>query len=245
MADLPLKVLLLAFPGMNTLDLNGPVEVFGSSSVAKQGYFSITIAAAEEITEAFEGVLIKRHVSFAELLGESSGNHISKYDILVLPGGPQDLVQKAIDSKASLEVIQAFTNVKATTGRTRWLVSICTGAGFLGTLGLLAGKTVTAHWRYLDILRDKCETAAKERGLPPTTVVRKRWVDAGELEGGIRLITAGGVSCGIDCILWVVSELFDMEVAGTIAMAMDYDWKYGNIAVTKGEIVGSPRVSRE
>jgi hypothetical protein len=90
-----------------------------------------------------------------------------------------------------------------------------------------------------------CETAAKEGGLRPTTVVRKRWVDAGELDGDIRLITAGGVSCGIDCILWVVSELFGMEVATTIAMAMDYDWKYGNIAVTKGEIVGSPRVARE
>jgi hypothetical protein len=62
-------------------------------------------------------------------------------------------------------------------------------------------------------------------------------VDADTIEGGIRLVTAGGVSCGIDCILWMVGELHGLETARTVAMAMDYDWKFGNIAVTQGEIV--------
>ena len=72
-----------------------------------------------------------------------------------------------------------------------------------------------------------------------TTIVRKRWIDAGEVFEGVRLVTSGGVSCGIDRTLWIVSELVGMEFANRVAMAMDYDWNFSNIPVTTGQIVGT------
>jgi hypothetical protein len=127
MAIRPLEVLLLVFPGFNTLDLNGPVEVLGSSSLADKHPFNITIAAASEVTEAFEHVLIKRHISFPELLDNSaSGIAISSYDIMVLPGGPATNVHQVVDSGGDgfLEVIKAFTSQERTSSHQKWLVSI-------------------------------------------------------------------------------------------------------------------------
>jgi len=233
-----MHVLLLAFQGLNTLDLNGPIEVLGSSAIAEEKYFTITVAAADEITEAFEHVLIKREISFAELL-DNKGKLLSKYDMLIVPGGPPQNVQKVIDAgdEGLMAVIRGWVDAANEDKRQRWLMSICTGSGFLGTLGILAGKTATAHWAYLDRLRSICTTVASERGAEQTEVVRKRWVDAGKIDAYTRLVTSGGVSCGIDCVLWMVGELIGMEKAVKIATVMDYNWEFGSVPVTQGQII--------
>ena len=238
------RVLFPIFPGFNTLDLHGPVEVIGNSAIASDNIFSTTIASAMETTTAFENVGVNRNVSFAELLRQNASEartKLSDFDIMVIPGGPPAHVQAAIDAGGDglLDLIQAFAGQDSKSSGEKWLVSVCTGAGFLAVRGLLAGKTVTAHWAYLDHLREMCAQSAERCGESPSTnVVRKRWVDAGRLPSGTRLVTAGGVSCGIDCTLWMVSELGGLDVAKAVAMSMDYDWKFASIAFTEGHIIG-------
>jgi hypothetical protein len=67
--------------------------------------------------------------------------------------------------------------------------------------------------------------------------VRKRWVDGGHNAKGVRIASSGGISCGIDCTLWFLSERVGMNEAVTVATTMDYDWKFAKIDVTQGEIV--------
>lgn len=232
------NVLIPIFPGFNTLDLNGPAEVVGNSAIAPTNIFATTIASGTETTKAFENVKVGRDISFAELL-ENGAAKLLEFDILIVPGGPGNKVQAAIDSGGDglLDLLQTFATQNPHSGREKWLVSICTGAGFLAARGLLSGKTVTAHWAYLDRVKQLCDEASKKYGVAETSVVRMRWVNAGETDSGVKLVTAGGVSCGIDCTLWMVSELAGMELADQVAMAMDYDWKYSKIDVTTGEIV--------
>lgn len=240
----PRRVLIPLFPGFNTLDVNGPLEVVGNRTIAAVNLFSPVIASATETTSAFENIAVKRHLSFDELLEEDDNGKLRllDFDVMIVPGGSPDNVQAAIDHSGGnglLDVIQTFAQQNCKPNQERWLISICTGAGFLAVRGLFTGKTVTAHWGYLDRLKELCDIASNQGDMSLTTVVRKRWVDTGKLAGGVRLVTAGGVSCGIDCTLWMVSEIAGMSIAQAVAMGMDYDWKFSNIPLTEGQVVSS------
>lgn len=204
----------------------GPQEVLRNYALGakeEDQMFDVAIASASEITTAFEKVSVKRDISFADAL-----QSISKYNIMIVAGGPPESVDEAIsDSKNTemLALIQAFASQVANSVHQKWLVSICTGAGFLATCGLLGGKTITSHWAYLDKLRSICEEHSK----PATNVIKERYVDAGVNDSGVRLVTSGGVSCGIDCTLWLVSELAGakgVDLANSISSVMDYEWRY-------------------
>jgi transcriptional regulator GlxA family with amidase domain len=158
---------------------------------------------------------------------------------MIVAGGPGEDVDAAIaksNETKMLDLISAFAEQNVDPNRPKWLVSICTGAGFLATCGLFGGKTVTSHWAYLDQLRAICQ----KYSMPATTVVRERWVNAGVLDGGVKLVTSGGVSCGIDCTLWLLSEIGGakgMDLANSVALVMDYDWKYPRPNITFGQLV--------
>ena len=217
------QVLFLIFPNFNTLDLNGPQEVlknYAMGATQVDQTFDISVAAACDITTAFEKVQVKRDISFDDAL-----KSVSKFDLMLVAGGPPDDVQAAIDGTDGpkmLDLIEAFASQRVNSESPKWLISICTGAGFLATCGLFGGKTVTTHFGYITTLQGICAKYSKEK----TTVVRERWVNAGVLDGGVKLVTSGGVSCGIDCVLWVVGEIVGMDSAKSVASMMDYDWIY-------------------
>ena len=241
-------VLFLLFPGFNALDMMGPAEVIGSRRLDLDGTgprFRMTIASATEVTTASENVPVQRHVSFADLLSTSENEDVqlSEYDMLVMPGGPPKNVMAAVEADHGLlEVVKVFAELhhsSQTPDQGRWLISICTGAAFLGAIGLLAGKVATTHWSFLDDLKAICANTANETGKSDTEVIRKRWVDAGANDSGPRIVTSGGVSCGIDCMLWVVSEICGLDAAKAVALGMDYDWKFSPSPVTDGYIVAA------
>lgn len=89
---------------------------------------------------------------------------------------------------------------------TRWTTSVCTGSLVLGAAGLLEGKRATGHWLYLDRLR--------EFGATPTP---ERVVEDG------KVITAAGVSSGIDMGLHLVHREMGPEAAQAIQLAIEYD----------------------
>ena len=89
---------------------------------------------------------------------------------------------------------------------TRWTTSVCSGAFLLGAAGLLNGVKATTHWGWLPDLAGV--------GAEP---VSERVVTAG------RIMTAAGVSSGIDMALTLLAEVSDVTTAQTVQLAIEYD----------------------
>jgi transcriptional regulator GlxA family with amidase domain len=87
-----------------------------------------------------------------------------------------------------------------------WTTSVCTGALLLGAAGVLNGLTATTHWYWLERLRDY--------GADPTG---QRVVEQG------KVVTAAGVSSGIDMALALVARMTNDEVAQAIQLSVEYD----------------------
>ncbi|WAJ28291.1 DJ-1/PfpI family protein [Antarcticirhabdus aurantiaca] len=119
------------------------------------------------------------------------------FDVLCIPGG------SGVNALLTDETVLAFIRTKAATAR--FVTSVCTGALVLGQAGLLAGKRAATHWNAMDFL--------PAFGAIP---VSERVVQDGSL------ITAGGVTSGIDFGLTVVAELLGREEAETIQLALEY-----------------------
>jgi transcriptional regulator GlxA family with amidase domain len=100
--------------------------------------------------------------------------------------------------------------IQQTAQRAEVMMSVCTGAFLLGKAGLLDGREATTHWKSLEALKESA----------PKTTVRenRRFVDNGQV------VTAAGVSAGIDASLHVVDKLLGREVAEKTARYMEYKW---------------------
>lgn len=124
--------------------------------------------------------------------------HVASADVLVVPGTGN--VQPQLSDARTLDWVRA---IDATT---RWTTSVCTGALILGAAGLLKGKRATTHWAALPALAKFGATPANER------VVR---------DG--KVITAAGVSAGIDMALTLAAELTDETTARGLQLGIEYD----------------------
>lgn len=118
-------------------------------------------------------------------------------DVLCIPGGA--------GVNALLEDAEVLDFVRAQAARARYVTSVCTGSLVLGAAGLLKGRRATTHWLSHDFL-------AKFGAIP----VHGRVVRDG------NLITAGGVTAGIDFGLAVVAELAGQAQAEAIQLALEY-----------------------
>ena len=90
--------------------------------------------------------------------------------------------------------------------QTKWTTSVCTGSMILGAAGLLEGKRATSNWLFLDRLPDY--------GADP---VGGRFVEDG------KLLTAAGVTAGIDMALHLVGREAGPEVAQAVQLGIEYD----------------------
>ena len=137
-------------------------------------------------------------------------------DILCAPGGHG--VRDAIAD----QVIVDFVRQQAKGAD--HITSVCTGAFILGAAGLLQGKKATCHWAYTQLLPLFGATHQ------PTRVVR---------DGNV--ITAGGVTSGIDFALELIAAISGEDVARTIQLALEYDpappFGGGSLAHSKEETV--------
>jgi len=89
---------------------------------------------------------------------------------------------------------------------TKWTTSVCTGSLLLGAAGLLQGRRATTNWVVLDALR--------EYGAEP---VGGRFVEDG------KVVTAAGVTAGIDMALHLVARELGPEVAQAVQLGIEYD----------------------
>jgi transcriptional regulator GlxA family with amidase domain len=131
------------------------------------------------------------------LVADYTFDDVTAPDILVVPGGlgADDAAKDA-----------AMTDwVRAVHQTTQWTTSVCTGSLILGGAGLLDGLRATTHWRAMDRL-----------AAFGATPVRERVVEEG------KIVTAAGVSSGIDMALMLAARVADDETAKAIQLAIEY-----------------------
>ena len=119
-------------------------------------------------------------------------------DILLIPGAGN-----ATTLRQYPEILQWIGMIHETT---IWTTSVCTGSLILGAAGLLTGLEATTHWAVMERL--------KRWGAIPT---EKRVVESG------KIITAAGVSAGIDMALMLAAKIAGDDVAQTLQLGIEYD----------------------
>jgi transcriptional regulator GlxA family with amidase domain len=119
-------------------------------------------------------------------------------DVVLVPGGKGNRPLMADD--------EVLDWLRGTHERSTWTTSVCTGSLVLAAAGILDGKRATTHWAYLDRLG--------ELGAKPVT---ERVVEEG------KLMTAAGVSSGIDMALTLAARIAGEMVAQAIQLGIEYD----------------------
>jgi transcriptional regulator GlxA family with amidase domain len=132
------------------------------------------------------------------LQATASYGEVERPDVIVVPGGPG--TTQAMGDRALLDWIAAAHP------HARWTTSVCSGSFLLGAAGLLGGRRATTHWGWLDQLSAVGAVPVSER------IVR---------DGDI--VTAAGVSAGIDMALTLLGEAADDQTAQAVQLAIEYD----------------------
>ena len=119
-------------------------------------------------------------------------------DVVLVPGGEgnRPLMEDEASSPGCARVDEG----------TKWTTSVCTGSLVLAAAGLLEGKRATCHWLFLEQLRELGADA-----------VGGRFVEDG------KMVTAAGVSAGIDMALHLVGQEVGPEVAQAVQLGIEYD----------------------
>jgi transcriptional regulator GlxA family with amidase domain len=132
------------------------------------------------------------------LVADASLDEVSSPDIVVVPGG--------FGNRALLEHEPLHEWIRTVHENTVWTTSVCTGALLLAAAGLLDGVPATTHWLARDLLAELGATALPDR------VVHHG-----------KIVTAAGVSSGIDMALWLVQQINGDEVAKAVQLGIEYD----------------------
>jgi transcriptional regulator GlxA family with amidase domain len=132
------------------------------------------------------------------LVAERSIDEAGEPEIVLVPGGPGEVAARA--GGTALEWLRTVHQTST------WTTSVCTGSLVLGAAGLLDGRRATSHWLALGALR--------EMGAEP---VSERVVFDG------KIVTAAGVSAGIDMALTLAAKVAGDAVAQAIQLGIEYD----------------------
>lgn len=183
-------VVMLAFADAQVLDVVGPLQMLAGVNDEcpenKPAYMLTLLAEKKGPFRTSGGIRIDADGSYRDLPG--------KIDTLMIAGGN---IRAALDDTVLLEALRSAAK------RARRVVSICSGAFFLASAGLLKGRRATTHWRSVELLA---------RLYPETTVES----DALYVRDG-KVWTSAGVTAGMDLALALVREDFGDEMALTIA----------------------------
>jgi transcriptional regulator GlxA family with amidase domain len=132
------------------------------------------------------------------LVAEAALADVVEPDIVLVPGGPGE-----VGARAGGEALEWLVRAHATS---TWTASVCTGSLILAAAGLLEGRRASTHWLAFEEL--------ERLGAVP---VRERVVFDGDI------VTAAGVSAGIDMALSLAARIAGPEVAQAIQLGIEYD----------------------
>jgi transcriptional regulator GlxA family with amidase domain len=186
----PRRVVILAFPGVQPLDVIGPAEVFaGADALSDGGEYTVEVVAKEP-----EPITV-RSSAYALLPKTTIARCRGPIDTLVVAGG---FGVAKVENDAGL-----IRWIRSAARRSRRVTSVCSGSFLLARAGLLEGRTCTTHW---------ASTAELARRHPELTV------DPNPIfvrDGNVW--TSAGVTSGMDLSLALVEEDLGPEIAKEIA----------------------------
>ncbi len=187
-----MDIAIVVFPGVEELDFVGPLEVFGLATGLGCD-IRMRLVAWEPAVRCFHGLMI-------------SDLHPPKIaaDLVVVPGGAwlaggNTGVRRAVDEgKIAAWLAERFAGGAV-------VASVCTGAFLLQAAGLLSDVPATTHHSAL----------ADLRGLG-VEIGDGRVVDAG------RIVTAGGITSGLDLALHLVARFYGRDAADEVRRILEY-----------------------
>lgn len=182
-------VAILALPGVQLLDVSGPLDVFAQANIeARRKFYALRIVACEP------GPI--HSSSGARLLPDwVAGSTDERIDTILVAGAPN------ADRMVLPSGVLAWLRSAATDSRR--FGSVCTGAFVLAAAGLLDGRRLTTHW---------AAAQALAREYPSITIDE----DALYVRDG-KLRTAAGVTAGLDLALSLVEEDLGRDIARRVA----------------------------
>jgi transcriptional regulator GlxA family with amidase domain len=134
------------------------------------------------------------------VLADHSFADAPRLDVVLVPGGQG--TRREVSNPVLIDWLR-----KVGEG-CRWVTSVCTGSLLLHEAGFARGKRVTTHWGFVETLRQRGEI---------TVLDQVRFVRDG------NLVTAAGVSAGIDMALWLVGQMHSPELARSVQRYIQYD----------------------
>lgn len=187
------NVAILVFDDVEILDFAGPFEVFAvTDELRAHGAYRVFTVGPTE--------RVIRARNGLQIVPDFTCSSCPAPHLLVVPGG---LGTRAVLNQASM-----IEWVRWKARDAELVMSVCTGALVLGKAGVLDGLRATTHHECFDLLRQTAPAA--------TVVEGERFVDNG------RVLTAAGISAGIDCALHVVSRQLGPDAAANTARYMEY-----------------------
>jgi transcriptional regulator GlxA family with amidase domain len=188
------RIGVAVFDGAEELDFAGPWEVLGAWATQWP----------DDDVEIFTVASSTEPVTCAKglrVLPDHTWESAPPIDVLVYPGG--------IGTRRELTDADALERLRGLRDRGALMTSVCTGALVFAAAGLLRDRPATTWWGRLDTLQE----------LDPTIDVRAddRFVDSGEV------VTAAGVSAGIDMALHLVARLHSVDRAREVRRYIQYD----------------------
>lgn len=190
----PMNIGVLVFEGAEELDFAGPWEVLAAwASHFPEDGIRVFSVAPDD------GPL--RAAKGLTVVPDYTWDTAPPIDVLIYPGGK--------GNRSHLGNPAVATWLRAVAERAQIVTSVCTGALVLADVGLLDGRPATTHWQYLDVLRDLGDDIDVRAG--------DRFVDDGDI------VTAAGVSAGIDMALHLVERLHSTDRAREVRRYIQYD----------------------
>ena len=191
----PLRVAIFLFDGVDELDAVGPFEVLANGERAGAP-IEVRLVTLDERDDV---------VGSHGLRMRPDGAWDREADLVIVPGGGwNDRSPEGAWAEAQRGDLPRAISEHHTGGG--HVAGVCTGGMLLAAAGVVAGRPATTHARARDELR---EAGAEVR--------HDRVVDHGDL------ITAGGVTSGIDLALWILEREFGARIADAVAREMEHE----------------------
>ena len=204
-----MEIDILLYDGFDELDGIGPYEVFdyalgyagdGDERAGRVRYVTLdereTVTASHGTRVGIDGVL-------------SGPADEAAPDLIVVPGGGWSARDESASAWAEAQKGAVPRALEAHHEAGTPIASVCTGSMLLATAGVTDGRRAVTHASAMEELR---ESGAE--------VVDARVVDDGDL------LTAGGVTSGLDLALYIVEQEFGAEIADRVATVIEYERRY-------------------
>lgn len=195
-----INVAVLVYPGVEVIDMNGPIDVFiKANSFNGNRYRVYTVAESPEP--------VKSENSAVQIIPEYTLTNCPRTDILVIPGQIMPTGSTESFGRGSDTLRSWITGLMQTPETI--IMSVCVGIYILAKTGLLANRKATTHFQALvDIQKEYKDI---------TFIKNVRFIPDG------NFITTGGVTSGIDGALYLVSVLDSPCTAQKVADIMVYN----------------------